>query len=186
MSLLIKALFFILLICSCAYLGNAGSDRRPDLLNPSLDKVKTHTKTRKLVGMMDYDQPGANPGHDPQLVRPAEILAEAHVQAMQFEKAVELCKRTLEIHRVHNEPASLEEASESRLMALVSEAKGDYDTTLEHLVLASIAVIANGQDNEVAAIDVSIGNIYLSLYRFNEAIFSYQKALANRLQISEG
>ncbi|KAL0409240.1 UNVERIFIED_CONTAM: protein KINESIN LIGHT CHAIN-RELATED 1 [Sesamum radiatum] len=40
-----------------------------------------------------------------------------------------------------------------------------------------MAMIANGQENEVAAIDVSIGNIYLSLTRFDEAVFSYQKAL---------
>ncbi|KAK4365521.1 hypothetical protein RND71_016879 [Anisodus tanguticus] len=36
-----------------------------------------------------------------------------------------------------------------------------------------MAMIANAQENEVAAIDVSIGNIYL----FDEAVFSYQKAL---------
>ncbi|GJY72546.1 kinesin light chain-related protein 1, partial [Tanacetum coccineum] len=104
-------------------------------------------------------------------------LAEAHVQAMQFDEADTLCKRTLEIHRVHSAPASLEEAADRRLMALICEAKGDYETALEHLVLASMAMIANGQDNEVAAIDLSIGNIYLSLSRFDEAVFSYQKAL---------
>ncbi|KAH7513700.1 hypothetical protein FEM48_Zijuj11G0008900 [Ziziphus jujuba var. spinosa] len=104
-------------------------------------------------------------------------LAEAHVQAMQFDRAEELCKKTLEIHRVHSEPASLEEAADRRLIALICEAKGDYELALEHLVLASMAMIANGQDNEVAAIDVSIGNIYMCLCRFDEAIFSYQKAL---------
>ena len=104
-------------------------------------------------------------------------LAEARVQAMQFDEAESLCKKTLEIHSVHSEPASLEEAADRRLMALICEAKGDYESALEHLVLASMAMIANGQDNEVAAIDVSIGNIYLSLCRYDEAIFSYQKAL---------
>ncbi|KAI4372122.1 hypothetical protein MLD38_010395 [Melastoma candidum] len=114
---------------------------------------------------------------DPRVGETCRYLAEAHVQAMQFNKAKELCKKTLEIHRVHSEPASLEEATDRRLMALVCEAKGDYEAALEHLVLASMAMIANGQDKEVAAIDVSIGNIYLSLCRFDEAIFSYQKAL---------
>ncbi|MED6167129.1 Protein KINESIN LIGHT CHAIN-RELATED 1, partial [Stylosanthes scabra] len=52
---------------------------------------------------------------------------------MQFDKAEELCKKTLEIHRVHSEPASLEEAADRRLMALVCEAKGDYEAALEHL-----------------------------------------------------
>ncbi|KAL2322031.1 hypothetical protein Fmac_026410 [Flemingia macrophylla] len=94
---------------------------------------------------------------------------------MQFDKAKELYKKTLEIHRAHSERASLEEAADKRLMALICEAKGDYESALEHLVLASMAMVANGQDNEVASIDVSIGNIYMSLCRFDEAIFSYQK-----------
>ncbi|XP_057749815.1 protein KINESIN LIGHT CHAIN-RELATED 1 [Arachis stenosperma] len=114
---------------------------------------------------------------DPRVGETCRYLAEANVQAMQFDKAEELCKKTLEIHRVHSEPASLEEAADRRLMALICEAKGDYEAALEHLVLASMAMIANGQDNEVASIDVSIGNIYMSLCRFDEAIFSYQKAL---------
>ncbi|XP_028774696.1 protein KINESIN LIGHT CHAIN-RELATED 1-like [Neltuma alba] len=114
---------------------------------------------------------------DPRVGETCRYLAEANVQAMQFDKAEELCKKTLEIHRAHSEPASLEEAADRRLIALVCEAKGDYESALEHLVLASMAMIANGQDNEVASIDVSIGNIYMSLCRFDEAIFSYQKAL---------
>ncbi|KAE9607640.1 hypothetical protein Lal_00026591 [Lupinus albus] len=114
---------------------------------------------------------------DPRVGETCRYLAEANVQAMQFDKAEELSKKTLEIHRAHSEPASLEEAADRRLMALICEAKGDYESALEHLVLASMAMIANGQDNEVAFIDVSIGNIYMSLCRFDEAIFSYQKAL---------
>ena len=104
-------------------------------------------------------------------------MAEAHVQAMQFDEAEKLCKKTLDIHREHSAPASLEEAADRRLMALIAEAKGDFESALEHLVLASMAMIANGQETEVASIDVSIGNTYLSLGRFDESIFSYQKAL---------
>ncbi|XP_021280610.1 protein KINESIN LIGHT CHAIN-RELATED 1-like [Herrania umbratica] len=114
---------------------------------------------------------------DPRVAETCRYLAEAHVQAMQFDEAENLCKKTLEIHREHSAPASLEEAADRRLMALVCEAKGDYESALEHLVLASMSMIANGQETEVAAIDVSIGNIYLSLCRFDEAIFAYQKAL---------
>ncbi|CAK8579375.1 unnamed protein product [Lathyrus sativus] len=114
---------------------------------------------------------------DPRVGETCRYLAEANVQAMQFDKAEELSNKTLEIHRAHSEPASLEEAADRRLMALICEAKGDYEPALEHLVLASMAMIANGQDTEVASIDVSIGNIYMSLCRFDEAIFSYQKAL---------
>lgn len=62
-------------------------------------------------------------------------------------------------------------------MALICEAKGNFEAALEHLVLASMIMIDCKQDNEVAAIDVSIGNIYQSLGRFDEAVFAYQKAL---------
>ncbi|XP_040986140.1 protein KINESIN LIGHT CHAIN-RELATED 1-like [Juglans microcarpa x Juglans regia] len=114
---------------------------------------------------------------DPRVGETCRYLAEAHVQAMEFDRAEELCKKTLEIHRAHSEPASLEEAADRRLMALICEAKGDYETALEHLVLASMAMIANGQESEVASIDVSIGNIYMFLCRYDESLFSYQKAL---------
>lgn len=114
---------------------------------------------------------------DPRVAETCRYLAEAHVQALQFDEAEILCKRTLEIHRIHNSPASLEEAADRRLMALICEAKGDLETALEHLVLASMAMIANGLEHEVASIDVGIGNIYMSLSRFDEAVFSYQKAL---------
>ncbi|XP_056854154.1 protein KINESIN LIGHT CHAIN-RELATED 1 isoform X2 [Raphanus sativus] len=114
---------------------------------------------------------------DPRVGETCRYLAEAYVQAMQFNKAEDLCKKTLEIHRAHSEPASLEEAADRRLMAIICEAKGDYENALEHLVLASMAMIASGQESEVASIDVSIGNIYMSLCRFDEAVFSYQKAL---------
>ncbi|KAG7015124.1 Protein KINESIN LIGHT CHAIN-RELATED 1 [Cucurbita argyrosperma subsp. argyrosperma] len=106
-----------------------------------------------------------------------EALGETDPRVGETCRAEELCKKTLEIHHAHSEPASLEEAADRRLMALICEAKGDYEQALEHLVLASMAMVANGQDSEVAAIDVSIGNIYMSLARFDEAVFSYQKAL---------
>ncbi|XP_019428985.1 PREDICTED: protein KINESIN LIGHT CHAIN-RELATED 2-like isoform X2 [Lupinus angustifolius] len=114
---------------------------------------------------------------DPRVAETYRYLAEAHVQAMQFDEAEDFCKKTLEIHKEHCSPASLTEAADRCLMALIYEAKGDYEPALEHLVLASMSMIANGQDNEVAAIDVSIGDIYSSLCRFDEAIFAYQKAL---------
>ncbi|OVA08248.1 Tetratricopeptide repeat-containing domain [Macleaya cordata] len=143
--------------------------------------------THSMLGQLDrsiacYDsglkiQMEALGESDPRVAETCRYLAEANVQAMQFDQAEILCKKTLEIHREHSAPASLEEAADRRLMALICEAKGDYESALEHLVLASMAMIADGQDNEVAAIDVGIGDIYLSLCRFDEAVFSYQKAL---------
>ncbi|RZC13710.1 Protein KINESIN LIGHT CHAIN-RELATED 1 isoform B [Glycine soja] len=162
-------------------------DRGPDHALASFSGYMQLGDTFSMLGQVDrsiscYDQGlqiqiQALGDTDPRVGETCRYLAEANVQAMQFDKAEELCKKTLEIHRAHSEPASLEEAADRRLMALICEAKGDYESALEHLVLASMAMIANGQDNEVASIDVSIGNIYMSLCRFDEAIFSYQKAL---------
>ncbi|XP_066317628.1 protein KINESIN LIGHT CHAIN-RELATED 1-like [Miscanthus floridulus] len=143
--------------------------------------------THAMLGRMDESiacygkgleiQMAALGERDPRVAETCRYLAEAHVQALQFDEAEKLCRKALEIHREHSAPASLEEASDRRLMALVLDAKGDYDGALEHLVLASMTMVANGRDIEVATIDVAIGNTYLALARFDEAVFSYQKAL---------
>lgn len=104
-------------------------------------------------------------------------LAEAHVQALQFDEAKKLCQMALNIHKKNGTPASLEEAADRRLMALICDSKGDYEAALEHYVLAGMAMAANGQEIDAASIDCSIGDTYLSLARYDEAVFSYQKAL---------
>ncbi|XP_014511761.1 protein KINESIN LIGHT CHAIN-RELATED 2-like [Vigna radiata var. radiata] len=40
-----------------------------------------------------------------------------------------------------------------------------------------MAMVANGQEVEVAFVDCNIGDTYLSLARYDEAIFAYQRAL---------
>ncbi|KAL5544212.1 hypothetical protein UlMin_007996 [Ulmus minor] len=114
---------------------------------------------------------------DPRVGETCRYLAEAHVQALQFDEAEKLCQMALDIHRENGSPASLEEAADRRLMGLICETKGDHEAALEHLVLASMAMAVNGQEVEVAAVDCSIGDTYLSLSRYDEAIFAYQKAL---------
>ncbi|OIV89576.1 hypothetical protein TanjilG_18744 [Lupinus angustifolius] len=114
---------------------------------------------------------------DPRFGETCRYVAEAHVQALQFDEAEKLCQRALDIHRGNGSPASLEEAADRRLMGLICDSKGDYEAALEHYVLASMAMAANGQEIDVAAVDCSIGDTYLSLARYDEAVFSYQKAL---------
>ncbi|KAL2515763.1 Tetratricopeptide repeat (TPR)-like superfamily protein [Forsythia ovata] len=123
--------------------------------------------------------------HDPRVGETCRYLAEAHIQAMQFDEAQKLCQMALDIHRENGSPASLEEAADRRLMGMICESKGDHEIALEHLVLASMAMVANGQESEVASVDCSIGDTYLSLNRYDEAIFAYQKALAS-LKSSKG
>ncbi|MFS7922043.1 putative tetratricopeptide-like helical domain superfamily [Helianthus anomalus] len=74
----------------------------------------------------------------------------------------------LEIHKENGLPSSLEEAADRKLMGLICETKGDHEAALEHLVLASMAMRANGHET-----------------RFDEAIHAYQKALA-ALKSSKG
>ncbi|KAK6913120.1 hypothetical protein RJ641_022721 [Dillenia turbinata] len=114
---------------------------------------------------------------DPRVGESCRYLAEAHVQAMQFAEAEKLCQTALDIHRANGKPASLEEAADRRLMGLIYDAKGDHGAALEHFVLASMAMSAHGQEFDAATIDCSIGDSYLSLARYDEAVFSYQKAL---------
>ncbi|KAI3777604.1 hypothetical protein L1987_47404 [Smallanthus sonchifolius] len=122
---------------------------------------------------------------DPRVGETCRYLAEAHVQALQFDEAEKLCQTALEIHKENGLPASLEEAADRKLMGLICETKGDHEAALEHLVLASMAMVANGQENEVSSVDVSIGDTYLSLSRYDEAIHAYQKALTG-LKSSKG
>lgn len=114
---------------------------------------------------------------DPRLGETCRYVAEAHVQALQFDEAEKLCQIALDIHRGNGSPASPEEAADRRLMGLICDSKGDFEAALEHYVLASMAMAANNQEADVASVDSSIGDAYLSLARYDEAVFSYQKAL---------
>eukprot|EP00249_Psilotum_nudum_P024019 c29062_g1_i1 orf=500-3460(+) len=114
---------------------------------------------------------------DPRVGETCRYLAEAHAQALQFSKAEEFCQHALDIHKECSPAASLEESTDRRLMGLILNSKGEYEAALEHLVLASMALISNGLDVEVASVDTSIGDTYVSLGRYDEAVFAYQKAL---------
>lgn len=105
-------------------------------------------------------------------------VAEANFQAMQFDEAERLCQIALDIHRANGSPSSLEEAADRRLMGLICETNGNHEAALEHLVLASMSMVSNGQEVEVASVDCSIGDTFLSLARYDEAILAYKKALA--------
>ncbi|KAF5740370.1 Tetratricopeptide repeat-like superfamily protein [Tripterygium wilfordii] len=115
---------------------------------------------------------------DPRVGETCRYVAEAHVQALQFDDAEKICQMALDIHRENGAPASLEEAADRRLMGLICDSKGDYEAALEHYVLASMAMASSGTNElDVASIDCSIGDAYLSLARYDEAIFAYQKGL---------
>lgn len=120
---------------------------------------------------------------DERIGETCRYLSEAHVQALQFKEAEKFCKMAIEIHLKNGLPA--EEAADRRLMGLICETKGDHEGALEHLCLASMSMVANGQENEVSFVDLSIGDTYLSLSRYDEAIISYQKALTS-LKSSKG
>ncbi|XP_058180368.1 protein KINESIN LIGHT CHAIN-RELATED 2-like [Rhododendron vialii] len=104
-------------------------------------------------------------------------VAEAHVQAFQFDEAEKLCQLALDIHKENGSPPSPQEAADGRLMGLILESKGEYEAALGQYVLASMTMAENGQELDLASIDCSIGDTYLSLSRYDEAILAYQKAL---------
>ncbi|KAM5555688.1 hypothetical protein ABKV19_023554 [Rosa sericea] len=52
-----------------------------------------------------------------------------------------------------------------------------FEAALKHLVLASRAMVANGQEVEVNSVDSKIGDTYLPLSGYDEAVFAYENAL---------
>ncbi|KAJ1416868.1 putative nephrocystin-3 [Sesbania bispinosa] len=58
------------------------------------------------------DSPGDH--QDPRVGETFHYLDEANVRAMQFDKAEELCKKTLKIYRAHSEPVSLKKVVDRR------------------------------------------------------------------------
>ncbi|AES91162.1 putative 43kDa postsynaptic protein [Medicago truncatula] len=115
---------------------------------------------------------------DPRVGETCRYIAEANFQALQFDEAERLCQIALDIHRENGSPSSLEEVADRRLIGLICETNGNHEAALEHLVLASMAMVSNGQEVEVASVDCSIGDTFLSLARYDEAILAYKKALA--------
>eukprot|EP01018_Ginkgo_biloba_P012894 Gb_03607 [translate_table: standard] len=98
-------------------------------------------------------------------------------EAMQFSEAEELCQHALKIHIEQSGTGSEEEIADRRLMALILSGKGNHETALDNLALARLALLANGKEVEVAFVDVSIGDTYLALDLYDEAVIAYQKAL---------
>ncbi|CAK8563045.1 unnamed protein product [Lathyrus sativus] len=115
---------------------------------------------------------------DPRVGETCRYVAEANFQALRFDEAERLCQMALDIHGANGSHSSLEEAADRRLMGLICETNGNHEAALENLVLASIAMVSNGQEVEVASVDCSIGDTFLSLARYDEAILAYKKALA--------
>ncbi|KAD6796209.1 hypothetical protein E3N88_07105 [Mikania micrantha] len=120
---------------------------------------------------------------DPRIGETCRYLSEAYVQALDFKQAEQFCKMAIEIHLKNGLQA--EEAADRRLMGLIFDSKGDHEGALEHLVLASMTLVAIGKETEVSFVDLSIGDTYLSLSKYDEAIFAYQKALVS-LKSSKG
>ncbi|KAG6557807.1 hypothetical protein Mapa_000574 [Marchantia paleacea] len=114
---------------------------------------------------------------DHRVAETCRYVAEAHLQAMQFEEAGELCELALRIHQEKSSAGSVEEAADRRLMALVCSGKEDHESALEHLVLSSTVLLANGLESDVAAVDATIGDALFALGRDTEAALSYQKAV---------
>ncbi|KAL2622314.1 hypothetical protein R1flu_002519 [Riccia fluitans] len=114
---------------------------------------------------------------DPRVAETCRYVAEVHLQAMQFEEAGELCELALRIHQEKSTAGTVEEAADRRLMAMVCSGREDHEAALEHLVLSSTLLLANGLESDVAAVDATIGDALLALGRDTEAALSYQKAV---------
>ncbi|XP_076945233.1 protein KINESIN LIGHT CHAIN-RELATED 2-like [Bidens hawaiensis] len=116
-------------------------------------------------------------GTDPRFGETCRYVAEAHIQALEFDEAKKLCQMALDIHKSNGSTASVEAAADHWLMGLACDANCEYEAALEHYMLARVNMAAAGQSYDVAAVDICIGETYLSLSRYNEAVSTFEKAL---------
>lgn len=71
---------------------------------------------------------------------------------------------------IGKEPSTLDSPKETTDR---SDIKGGYEAALEHLILANMTMILNGQETKVVSIDCNIGAIDLSLGIYDETSSSY-------------
>ncbi|KAG0616157.1 hypothetical protein M758_5G094400 [Ceratodon purpureus] len=74
---------------------------------------------------------------DSRVAETCTYIAEAHVQALEFAEARELCEHALVIHTEHCEPGSVDEAADHRLLAIIYSAQGEHSKALDSLVYAN-------------------------------------------------
>ncbi|XP_042507588.1 protein KINESIN LIGHT CHAIN-RELATED 2-like [Macadamia integrifolia] len=115
----------------------------------------------------------------PQAAETCIYIAESYLQLMYFKEAEELCSLALNIHHENNS-SSIEEVEARRLMGLIHNGRGENRAALEQLLLASSALssLPESEQLEVAFLDVSIGETFVDLGRYDEALSSYHKALS--------
>ncbi|GKB42305.1 kinesin light chain-related protein 3 [Tanacetum coccineum] len=104
--------------------------------------------TYSMLGQLENALKCYTYGLEIRISETCRYLSEAHVQALNLNEAKQFCEMAIEIHVKNG--LSLEEAADRKLMGLICETKGDHEGALEHLVLASMSMVANGQENEKA------------------------------------
>lgn len=93
-----------------------------------------------------------------------EIVEECiHVlQALEFTEARELVEHSLEIHsKGHSEAASVDEAADHRLLAIIYSAQGEHNKALESLVYANEIFVNFDHEVRSAHIADSLGSFTL-------------------------
>ena len=115
---------------------------------------------------------------DPRVGETCRYVAEAYIQAFEFDEAENLCKMALNIRQVNGCPSSIKEAADRRLLGLIYDSKGDYNASLEQYDLATMALRYDGLELEIATVNCNIGDAYLGLAQYEEAILCYKKALS--------
>jgi tetratricopeptide (TPR) repeat protein len=116
---------------------------------------------------------------DPRVAGTCIYIAEAHMQALEFAEAKELCQHSLVIHTKHCEPRSMEEAADYRLLAIIYSAQGEHNKALESLVYANEIFVNFEQEFDVATGNQSIGDELLALGRDSEAFVCFGKCVSD-------
>lgn len=116
---------------------------------------------------------------DTRVAETCTYIAEAHVQALEFLEARELCEHALVIHTEHCEPGSVDEASDHRLLAIIYSAQGEHGKALDSLVYANDIYVNFDLQLDVATGNQSIGDELLALGRDSEALQCFGKCVGD-------
>lgn len=115
---------------------------------------------------------------DPRVAETCLYIAEAHMQALEFAEAKELCEYSLAVHtKGNNDPGSVEEATDHRLLAIIYSAQGEHNKALESLVYANEIFVNFDQEFDVATGNQAIGDELLALGRDQEALVCFGKCV---------
>ncbi|XP_068650715.1 protein KINESIN LIGHT CHAIN-RELATED 1 [Aristolochia californica] len=97
-------------------------------------------------------------------------LAEAYVAVLNFQEALPLCLKALEIHKMQLGSNSVEVAHDRKLLAVIYSGLEEHQKALEQNELSQKVLKNWGLSSDLLHAEIEAANIQIALGRYNEAI----------------